>query len=93
MAYKLTLTLDERKAIDWVGDRYSNGDELYSLLQSCEGKAPEDADWGDEGDVTFDVPEHVAWAIRDNAESEDGTWPCFAPALASKLQAFCDAIV
>lgn len=93
MAYKLTLTLSERMAIDWIGDRYTNGDELFSLLQFCEGTSPEDADWDDERDLTFDVPEHVAWAIRDNAEREDGTWPCFSPDLASKLQAFCDAIV
>lgn len=90
--YHLTLTLAERKAIDWIGHRYSNGDELFKLLWGCENHQP-DEDWDFDGDITFDVPQHVAWEIRDNAESEDGFWPCFAPDLAEKMQAFCDSIV
>jgi hypothetical protein len=28
------------------------------------------------------IPEHVAWEIRELAEEEDFSWACFAPALA-----------
>lgn len=90
--YTLTLTLAERKAIDWVGHRYTNGDDLFHLLWGCENNNP-DADWDYDGPITFNVPEHVAWQINENAQSEDGFWPCFASELAQKMQAFCDAIV
>lgn len=93
MAYKLLLTHAERMAIDWVGHRYTNGNELYRLLWAPCEQAPADADWDDERDITFHVPENVAWQVRDNAEQEDGYWPCFAPSLASKMQRFVDAIV
>lgn len=97
MAYTLTLTADERKAIDWIGNRYSNGSDLYTLLW-CQSKPStryqgEDTGWDIPADITFNVPEHVAWQIKDNADSEDGRWPCFAPDLASKMQRFVDSIV
>jgi hypothetical protein len=90
--YTLTLSKPERKAIDWVGHRYSNGDDLFHLLWGCENDKP-DADWDYDGDITFTIPEHVAWEIRDNAEQEDGQWPCFADNLTAKMMAFTDSIV
>lgn len=92
MPYTLTLTKDERKAIDWVGHRYSNGNDLYKLLTDGE-MTPDDRDWSDDGDITFKVPEAVAWEIKENAEAEDGFWPCFSGELASKMQRFIDGIV
>lgn len=89
MAYKLTLTQDERNAIDWVGHRYATGTDLYKTLM--QGTASHD--WDYEGDVDFAMPEHVAWQIRDLCESEDFLFPCFAPAFAGKLQTFCDSII
>jgi hypothetical protein len=94
--YELTLTLSERKAIDWVGNRYSNGADLFSALQDCSSSSAhgEDEDaWDTDGDITFHVPEHVAWKITENAANEDGYWPCFSPELAEKMQRFVDAIV
>lgn len=94
MAYKLTLTKEERKAIDWVGNRYSNGWDLYRLLWKGDYLlAQSDIEWDSDCDITFKIPEHVAWQIKENSESEDGFWPCFADELASKMQRFVDAIV
>lgn len=89
--YRLTLTSTERSAFDWVGNRYAAG-EVASLLLRCQ-QEPADVDWDAPQDITFIVPEHIAWAINDLADDEDHAWPCFAPELVSKLEAFCAAIV
>lgn len=93
MAYKLTLTLGERRAIDWVGYRYSHGDKLYSLLWADSTQTPDDADWDDARDITFSIPEHVAWEIREIGEECDYLWDCFADELSCKLTDFCLSIV
>lgn len=92
MDYTLTLTQAERKAIDWVGHRYSNGNALYRLLWGKSYARPDMYDWDYDGELTFTIPENVAWEIRDNAEQEDGFWPCFDGDLASKLQYLCDCV-
>lgn len=91
--YTLTLTQEERKAFDWVGDRYAAGD-IAKLLSSCLFK-PQSGDdyWHGIGDVTFEVPEHVAWEIWGLTQTDDAPWPCFAPELAEKMQKFVDGIV
>jgi hypothetical protein len=43
--YTLTLTADERRAFDWVCDRYNSGN-VADLLLDC---LPEDREWGDYG--------------------------------------------
>jgi hypothetical protein len=84
--YNLILTADERRAFDWVGDRYVAGAVADLLL----GSIPEgQLDWEDDGDITFILPEHVAWQVRDLAEEEGSAWPCFAPDLAGKLNDLC----
>lgn len=88
-SYTLTLTTDERAAFDWVGMRYNAGDVanlLYELV-------PVDQEWDDSNDITFNIPEHVAWEIYQLAEEEDFLWPCFAPDLVDKLQDFLWGIV
>jgi hypothetical protein len=87
--YALTLTADERRAFDWVGDRYNSG-KVADLLMDC---IPEDRAWNDDGDITFLMPDHVAWAINELAEEEGYSWACFAPALAAKINGFCWGIV
>lgn len=91
--YELMLTRDERLAIDWVGNRYHNGEALYLQLWAHSEVVPDDLDWDAEGVLTFRVPEHVAWQIKENADTEDGHWPCFAEDLASKMQKFIDSII
>ena len=114
MAYKLTLTQDERKAIDWVGYRAQCGDELYKLLwRDCEIENAETAEqweekanadtkncmpyvgiWSDyPNDITFIVPENIAWSICEMREELDGAWYCFASEFCRKLDEFCDRVV
>lgn len=95
--YQLTLSKDERRAIDWVGHRYGNGSSLRAILTRS-GWTPEELDgeeitWDSACDLTFSVPEHLAWQIQELAEEDDFSWPCFAPALAHHLQDFVDSIV
>jgi len=93
--YKLTLTHAERSAIDWIGNRYAHGDDLYELLIACvqTSNAPDDGDdiWGSVYDITFQIPEHVAWVIREIVERDN--LACFAPELVDKMRDFCDTIV
>jgi hypothetical protein len=87
--YILTLTADERRAFDWVGDRYNSG-KVADLLLDC---MPEDREWGDDDDITLNIPEHVAWEIDELADAEDYSWACFSPSLAAKLNDLCQGIV
>jgi hypothetical protein len=91
--YHLTLTAGERKAIDWIGNRYDHGHDLFKLLWVESYAAPNSADWDYAGDITFSIPEFVAWDIRDMGERNNYLWDCFAPELVNKLNAFCDKIV
>lgn len=93
--YRLTLTAEERRAFDWVGDRYSTGTDWANLLCfDCE-RTNETCvvAWGTEGDITFLIPEPVAWELRELADSEDGRFPLFGPELVAKLEEFLDRIV
>ncbi len=88
--YTLTLTAEERRAFDWAGDRYAAG-AVADLLRECipEGQPG----WEDDGDISFFLPEHMAWRVRDLAEEEGNAWPCFAPGLVEKLNDLCWGIV
>ena len=88
--YTLTLSGDERRAFDWLGDRYGTGEPIAAILRGC---LPDDAEWTQPGDITFQIPEHGAWAIAERAWAEDSPWPGFAPALASKMTAFTSSLV
>jgi hypothetical protein len=87
--YSLTLTSDERQAFDWVGSRYSSG-KVANLLLDC---IPEDREWSDDGDISFELPEAIAWEINQLAEKEGYSWPCFGPDLTEKLNELCWGIV
>ena len=49
--YTLTLTRPERAAIDWIGDRYSHGHDLY--LQLCRADWGDAEGWDDQEPITF----------------------------------------
>jgi hypothetical protein len=87
--YTLTLTRTERRAFDWVGDRYLAGRVAVLLIGCIPDGQPE---WDEDGDIIFTIPEHIAWEIRDLAEEEDYSWPCFSPDLATKLNDLCGNI-
>lgn len=87
--YDLTLTADERRAFDWAGNRYNSGQVADLLLDLV----PENRDWGDDADITFNIPEHVAWQINDLAEEKGYSWACFAPDFADKLNRLCWGIL
>ena len=87
--YTLRLTDEERRAFDWVGDRYNAG-AVAELLRDC---CPEESAWTDPAPIDFAIPESVAWRILELAEEEDFAWPCFAPGLAAVLNALCCRIV
>ena len=87
--YTLTLTAEERQAFDWIASRYNSG-KVADLLLDC---IPEDREWSDDGDISFDLPEAIAWEINQLAEKEGYLWPCFGPALTEKLNEFCWSIV
>ena len=53
--YTLTLTAGERRSFDWVGSRYNSG-KVADLLIGC---IPESREWNDDGDITFQIPEHA----------------------------------
>jgi len=97
--YELTLTKSERKAIDWIGYRYSNGDDLKELLLDCDVDSSHYTTnaWTDAEDIIFYIPEHIAWQIADNAREEDGdheyNFPCFSQDLTAKMFFFCFDIV
>lgn len=86
--YTLTLSRDERRAVEWVGNRYWNGDEFRFILMDCINHGSE---WDDAGPVTFFVDEFQAWNILDLSRS-DG-WTCFSPAFVDKLELFLEKIV
>lgn len=96
--HTLTLSHDERKAIDWIGDRYAHGDELSKLLWNNEdvdtGFLPDEHDvmeWDGDYDIEFSFPEHVAWEISRIVEEDN--LACFSNDLKEKIQSFCDSIV
>lgn len=89
--YTLILTSDERKAIDWIGDRYSHGYDLYSLL--VQSYWITSANWDDNCDIEFRIPENIAWQIQEIGEECQYRWDCFAPGFAHKMNEFCDKIV
>jgi hypothetical protein len=91
--YKLTLARSERAAIDWVGHRDWNGDELYRLLWGQSDVSPADVDWDTDCDATFSIPESVAWQIRELYEHHGSGIPCFADDLRGKIQTLLDSIV
>lgn len=88
--YTLTLTYEDRKAIDWVGHRYWNGDELWQLLNGSSWDSSTGFMDADE-DIASSIPEHLAWEVKALFDEEG--CPCFAPELVSKIEQLVEEIV
>jgi hypothetical protein len=87
--YVLELTSEDRRAFDWVGDRYIAGQVASILIDLLS----EDRERTDTGLISFDVPEAVAWEIQQFAQEEGCSWPCFGRQLRDKLSEFLGRIV
>lgn len=86
LVFPLTLNKDDRAAIDWIGHRYSHGDELAEFLCDClpQGHSYEDFNFSDiEGDVQFDIPESEMEEY-ERLITED-SMACFSDELKHKL--------
>lgn len=86
--YRLTLSREERKAIEWVGNRYWNGDDFRRILWNAKNDGGE---WDSDENITFFLEEFEAWQIKDHYE-QDGL-PCFSVELELKIVEFIDGIV
>lgn len=93
--YQLTLNQSERKAIDWVGERYSTGNDLYKVLWACENTAEES--WDEKNDITFFTPENKAWEIMDiineATNNLETSIPCYGDDFRCKLMTLYNSIV
>lgn len=93
--YSLTLTPQEQRAIDWIGSRYAHGNDLYKLLCQSdwyfEGVEEDDQEWG-KYQITFRIPENLAWQIVDIIEGEDKL-VCFSESFQQKLWEFAGKVV
>lgn len=90
--YELTLTKNERSAIDWIGHRYAHGDDLREQLDKSTIILPhDDAEWDGDYDITYQVPENVAWAINVIIAADN--LACFSDDMISKLLDFSAQIV
>lgn len=90
MPYKLTLTKAERAAFDWIGYRYCTGHEVSKLLIET---LEDDTEWDTREDITFSIPEYIAWGIAECSKQENDFWPCFSDELKTKMINFCMEIV
>lgn len=89
--YTLILTQGEREAFNWIGDRYSNGNDMRNVIK--EYPVNPDDSWDSTGPVAFDLPEHAAWEIKRFAEEDDESFPCFSEELTIKMLRFLEQIV
>lgn len=80
---KLTLTLQERNAIDWIGGRYAHGHDLDRLLLHCT-QEPDDAEWQENVDITYFLDPIQVYTLRDIIEEDN--LACFGPELQTKLK-------
>ena len=88
--YEITLTSEERRAIDWIGNRYFHGDPLFGFLWDIKVITTEiETDWSDKDPITFKIPHEIAHMICDELE-----FPLthFADELNEKFKAFCKEV-
>ncbi len=72
--YTITLRKDDRRAIDWVGDRYGHGTDLRRVLEGEAVTAVPDQGWESDLAITYHLPEHLAWEVK--AIVEEGNLDC-----------------
>jgi hypothetical protein len=92
--FLLILSPGERMAIDWVGDRYSHGNDLFRLLWAHSTQIPDDVDWDYKGDIRFYIPLDTAKRIHKLLVREDGSiqLDCFNGELSHKIGVLVNSI-
>jgi hypothetical protein len=93
--YRFSLTQGERSAFDFIGNRYSTGNAVKRHLLNCldEDRNGESAEWDDNGDLWFAVPDDVAFEIAALSDEEDNLWPCFSKDLKAKMMGMVEEFV
>jgi len=94
--YKLTLTESELKAIRFAGYRYYTGDDFMKILNSCNQTNDPNFDsckTSNGTDITYTIPEHKAWDIKELFELEDLRFPLFSDDFKAKLLKLYDSII
>lgn len=86
--YQLTLTTDERAALEWIGGRYDHGQPLIDILLSTKYKGWW---WGMET-IEFNIPEHKAWEIKQLI-GDKFILDCLSEDLNHKIMKFIENII
>lgn len=90
MSYTLELNDSEISAINWVGHRYWNGDELMARL-TIDWDSPKIV--SGEKTYTCTITESAAWELQTLWEEEEHLIPCFSQDLCEKILRFLNSIV
>lgn len=100
MSYKIRLTQDDIKSLDFVGYRYDCGMLLLEQILINGNLTYDDKDQDDPDyayGFTATIPEHTAWDMRDridnDTENRNTDHPLLGGLLWAKLTALYDSIV
>lgn len=72
--YSITLSKEDRQAVDWIGSSYSHGSDLKQILESEEVNAIPDESWDSDLAITYHLPEYKAWELKEIVE--EGNLDC-----------------
>lgn len=92
--YMLEIDPDWQQAIHFIGHRYESGDAFFDLVVDYLRKNDE---WGEGKTVVAELPENVAWELREMFCDEDGNIDrsatgMLADSILVKLQTFFDSL-
>ena len=93
--YMLEIDPDWQKAVEFIGPRYESGHDFYDMVIRY---LRYDDQWGAGKPVVAQLPENVAWALRDMLCDEEGNinreaTGMLADSVLVKLQNFFDQII
>lgn len=91
--YQIKLNQEDRKAIDWIGNRYGHGTSLKNILESLEVERNPDVDWESHLDIIYQIPEYKAWELKEVVEGDNLDCINLGSNLAQELTRFINSIV
>lgn len=85
--FQLTLNKSDRAAIDWVGHRYSHGDELCNFLGQFDPGSDdyENDPWCLDSELTVELPNDEAVMSEYERLITEDNMACFSDELKHKL--------